>query len=140
MSEKAKGKRKVTETDDEGAGNEEKTDGGRKRRQVTVKDPEETDWVRKVTEFMGQMEEWEERRELMEARQEERNRKVLVLTDRMVNRLEWTVNRMERLVELTKEVVAELREDGREEPENGDGGEKTDGEDDADGVDEDMEN
>ena len=41
---------------------------------------------------------------------------------------------MERLVELTKEVVAELRKDGREEPENGDGGEKPDGED------EDMEN
>ena len=50
MSEKAKGKRKVTETDDEGAEHEEKTDGGRKRRRVTVKDPEETDWVRKVTE------------------------------------------------------------------------------------------
>ena len=47
---------------------------------------------------------------------------------------------MKRLVELTKEVVAELREDGREEPENGDGGEKTDGEDDTDGEDEDMEN
>ena len=42
---------------------------------------------------------------------------------------------MERLVELTKEVVAELREDGEGEPENGDGGEKPDGEDDADGED-----
>ena len=63
MSEKAKEKRKATETDDEGAENEEKTDGGRKRRRVTVNDPEETDWVRKVTEFMGRMEEWEKRRE-----------------------------------------------------------------------------
>ena len=126
MSEKAKGKRKVTETDDEGA---EDKDEGRKRRWVTVRDPEETDWVKKVTGFMDRMAEWEERRELREARQEERNKKVLVLTDRMVNRLERTVNRMERLVELAKEVVAELREDGREEPENGDGGEKPDGED-----------
>ena len=58
MSEKAKGKWKVTETDDEGAENEEKTDGGRKRRQVTVRDLEETDWVWRMTEFMGQMEEW----------------------------------------------------------------------------------
>ena len=49
MSEKAKGKRKVTETDDEGAEHEEKTDGGRKRRRVTVRDPEETDWVQRVT-------------------------------------------------------------------------------------------
>ena len=129
MSEKAKGKRKVTETDDEGAEDKEKTDEGRKRRRVTVRDPEETDWVKKVTGFMDRMAEWEERRELREARQEERNKKVLVLTDRMVNRLERTVNRMERLVELAKEVVAELREDGREEPENGDGGEKPDGED-----------
>ena len=48
MSEKARGKRKATEMDDEGAENEEKTDGGRKRRRVTVKDPEETDWVKKV--------------------------------------------------------------------------------------------
>ena len=61
MSEKAKGKRKATETDDEGAENEEKTDGGRKRRRVTVKDPEETDWVKKITGFMDRMAEWEER-------------------------------------------------------------------------------
>ena len=79
------GKRKATETDDEGAENEEKTDGGRKRRRVTVKDPEETNWVKKITGFMDQMAEWEERRELREARQEERSKKVLVLTDRMVN-------------------------------------------------------
>ena len=63
MSEKAKGKRKVTETDDEGAENEEKTDRGQKRRRVMVRDPEETDWVWRVTEFMGRMEEWEKRRE-----------------------------------------------------------------------------
>ena len=44
MSEKAQGKRKVTETDDEGADDKEKAeaDGGRKRRRVTVRDPEET--------------------------------------------------------------------------------------------------
>ena len=62
MSEKAKGKWKVTETDDEGAENEEKTDGGRKRRRVTVKDPEETDWVRRVTEFMGRILMWKAER------------------------------------------------------------------------------
>ena len=50
-------------TDDEGAEHEEKTDGEQKRRRVTVKDPEETEWVRKVTEFMGRMEEWGKRRE-----------------------------------------------------------------------------
>ena len=53
MSEKAKGKGKVTKMDDEGAENEEKTDGGRKRKWVTVRDPEETGWVQRVTEFMG---------------------------------------------------------------------------------------
>ena len=58
MSEKAKGKRKVTETDDEGA---EDKDEGRKRRRVTVRDPEETDGVKKVTGFMDRMAEWEER-------------------------------------------------------------------------------
>ena len=139
MSEKARGKRKAAETDDEGVEDEGKTIGERKRRRVTVRDLEETDWVKKVTGFMDRMAEWEERRELREARQEERNKKVLVLTDRMVNRLERTVNRMERLVELTKEVVAELREDGGEEPEDGNGGEKPDGEDDVDGEDEGME-
>ena len=59
MSEKAKGKRKATETDDQGADDQEKTDRGRKQRRVTVRDPEETDWVQRVTEFMGWMEEWE---------------------------------------------------------------------------------
>ena len=68
MSEKAKGKRKVTETDDEGA---EDKDEGRKRRWVTVRDPEETDWVKKVTGFMDRMAEWEERRELREATEQE---------------------------------------------------------------------
>ena len=43
MSEKVQGKRKAVETDDEGAEDKEKTDGERKRRRVTVKDPEETD-------------------------------------------------------------------------------------------------
>ena len=105
MSEKAKGKRKVTETDDEGAENEEKADGGRKRRWVTVKDPEETDWVRRVTEFMGRMEEREKRREAREARQEDRTQRMMEMVDRMTNR-------MERLVVLTKEVLTELREDG----------------------------
>ena len=41
---------------------------------------------------------------------------------------------MERLVVLTKEVLAELREDGEEEPEDGNG------EDDVEGEDEDMGN
>ena len=120
MSEKAKGKRKVTETDDEGAENEEKTDGGRKWRWVTVKDPEETDWVQRVTEFMGRMEEWEKRREAREARQEDRTQRMMVMVDRMTNQ-------MERLVVLTKEVLMELREDGEGEPENG--GDDADGED-----------
>ena len=131
MSEKAKGKRKVTETDDEGAENEEKTDGERKRRRVTVKDPEETDWVKKVTGFMDRMAEWEKRREAREARQEDRSQRMMVMVDRMTNR-------MERLVVLTKEVLAELREDGEEEPEDGNGGGKADGEDDVEGEDEDM--
>ena len=69
VSEKAKRKRKVTGMDDEGAENEEKTDGGRKRRPVTVRDPEETDWVTGMTEFMGRMEKWEKRREARESRQ-----------------------------------------------------------------------
>ena len=120
MSEKAKGKRKVTETDDEGAENEEKTDGGRKQRRATVKDPEETDWVQRVTEFMGRMEEWEKRREAREARQEDRTQRMMVMVDRMTNQ-------MERLVVLTKEVLTELREDGEGEPENG--GDDVDGED-----------
>ena len=94
MSEKAKGKRKVTEMDDEGAENEEKTDGGRKQRWVMVKDPEETDWVQRVMEFMGRMEEWEKRREAMESRQEDRAQWMMVMVDRMTNR-------MERLVVLT---------------------------------------
>ena len=34
MSEKGRGKRKATEMDDEGAENEEKTDGGCKRRRM----------------------------------------------------------------------------------------------------------
>ena len=122
MSEKAKGKWKLTETDDEGAEPEEKTDGERKRRRVMVKDPEETDWMRRATEFMGQMEEWEKRREAREARQEDQSQQMMVMVDRMTNR-------MERLVVLTKEVLMELREDGEGEPENGDGGEKPDGED-----------
>ena len=132
MSEKAKGKRKVTETDDEGAENEEKTDGGRKRRRVTVKDLEETDWVRRMTEFMGRMEEWEKRREAREARQEDRTQWMMVMVDRVTNR-------MERLVVLTKEVLAELREDGEGKPEDRNGGGKADGEDDADEEDGDME-
>ena len=45
---------------------------------------------------------------------------------------------MERLVVLTKEVLAELREDGEEEPEDGNGGGKADGEDNVEGEDEDM--
>ena len=133
MSEKAQGKRKAVETDDEGAEDKEKTDGGRKRRRVTVKDPEETDWVRKVTEFMGQVEEREKRRETQEARQEDRTQWMMVMVDRMTNR-------MERLVVLTKEVLAELREDGKGEPEDGNGGGKADGDDDAEGEDEDLEN
>ena len=133
MSEKAKGKRKVTETDDEGAENEEKTDGGRKQRRVTVRDPEEMDWVKRMTEFMGWMEEWEKRREARESRQEDRAQRMMVMMDRMANQ-------MERLVVLTKEVLAELREDGEGEPEDGDGGGKADGDDDAEGEDEDMEN
>ena len=132
MSEKAKGKRKVMETDDEGAENEEKTDGGRKRRRVTVKDPEKMDWVQRVTEFMGRIEEWEKRREAREARQEDRSQWMMVMVDRMTN---W----MERLVVLTKEVLIELREDGEGEPEDGNRGGKADGEDDAEGKDEDME-
>ena len=120
MSEKAKGKRKVTETDDEGAKHEEKTDGGRKRRRVTVKDPEGTDWVQRVMEFMDRMEEWEKRREAREARQEDRSQRMMVMVDRMTNR-------MERLVVLTKELLMELREEGEGEPE--DGGEDADGED-----------
>ena len=48
-------------------------------------------------------------------------------------------NWMERLVVLTKEVLMELREDGEKEPEDENGGRKADGEDDADGEDEDME-
>ena len=113
MLEKAKGKRKVTETDDEGAEDKEKTDGEWKRRRVTVKDPEETDWVQRVTEFMGRMEEWEKRREAREARQEDRSQRMMVMVDRMTNR-------MERLVVLMKEVLMELREDGEGEPEDGD--------------------
>ena len=127
MSEKAKEKRKATETDDEGAEHEEKTDGGRKRRRVTVKDPEETDWVKRVTEFMGWMEEQEKRREAREARQEDWTQRMMVMVDRMTNR-------MERLVVLTKEVLTELREDGEGEPEDGNRDKK------ADGEDEDMEN
>ena len=122
-----------TEGDDEGAEHEEKTDGGRKRRWVTVKDPEETDWVQRVTEFMGRMEEWEKRREAMESRQEDRAQRMMVMVD-------WMANRMERLVVLTKEVLMELREDGEEELGDGNGDKKADGEDDADGEDEDMEN
>ena len=133
MSEKAKGKRKATETDDEGADDKEKTDGGRKRRRVTVRDQEETDWVQRVTEFMGRMEEWEKRREAREARQEDRTQRMMVMVDRMTNR-------MERLVVLTKEVLTELREDGEGELEDRNGGGKADGEDDADGEDEDMRN
>ena len=57
---------------------------------------------------------------------------MMVMVDRMTNR-------MERLVVLTKEVLAELREDGEGEPEDENGGGKADGEDDADGEDEDME-
>ena len=133
MSEKAKGKRKVTEMDDEGAENKEKTDGGRKRRRVTVRDPEEMDWVRRVTEFIGRMEEWEKRREAREARQEDRSQRMMVMVDRMMNR-------MERLVVLTKEMLTELREDEEGEPEDGNGGGKADGDDDVDGEDEDMEN
>ena len=133
MSEKAQGKWKAVETDDEGAEDKEKTDGERKRRRVTVKDPEETDWVRKVMEFMGQVEEQEKRREAREARQEDRTQRMMVMVD-------WMTNRMERLVVLTKEVLAELREDGEEEPEDRNGDKKADGEDDTDGEDEDMEN
>ena len=96
-----------------------------------VRDPEETDWVQRATEFMGRMEEWEKRREAREARQEDRSQCMMVMVDRMTNR-------MERLVVLTKEVLTELREDGEGEPE--DGGGKADGEGDADGEDEDMEN
>ena len=132
MSEKAKGKRKVMETDDEGVEDEEKTDGGRKWRWVMVRDPEETDWVKGMMEFMGRMEEWEKRREARESRQEDRSQRMMVMVDRMTN---W----MERLVVLTKEVLAELREDGEGEPEDRNGGGKADGEDDADGEDEDME-
>ena len=55
----------------------------------------------------------------------------------MVDRM---TNQMERLVVLTKEVLTELREDGEEEPEDRDGGRKADGDDDAEGEDEDMEN
>ena len=113
MSEKAKGKWKATETDDERAEAEEKTDGGRKRRRVTVKDPEEAGWVWKMTGFMDRMAEWEKWREAREARQEDRTQKMVVMMDRMVNRAE-------RLVVLTKEVLAELKEDGEEEPEDGD--------------------
>ena len=105
MSEKAQGKRKAVETDDEGAEDKEKTDGGRKRRWVAVKDPEETDWVRKVTEFMGRMEEREKRKEAREARQEDWTQRMMVMVDQMTNR-------MERLVVLTKEVLAELGDDG----------------------------
>ena len=132
MSEKAKGKRKAAETDDERAEDEGKTDGERKRRWVTVRDPEETDWVRRAVEFMGRMEEWEKRREAREARQEDRSQRMMVMVDRMTNQ-------MERLVVLTKEVLAELREDGEGEPEDENGSGKADGEDDADGEDEDME-
>ena len=132
LSEKARGKQKAVETDDEEAEDKERTDGGRKQRRVAVKDPEETDWVRKVTEFMGRMEEREKRREVREARQEDRTQRMMVMVDRMTNR-------MERLVVLTKEVLAKLREDGEEEPEDGNGGGKADGEDDAEGEDEDME-
>ena len=129
MSEKAKGKWKAAETDDEGAEDEGKTDGGWKRRWVTVRDPEETDWVKRMTEFMGRMEEWEKRREARESRQEDRAQRMMVMMDRMANQ-------MERLVVLTKEVLAELREDGEEEPEDRNRGRKTDGDDDADGEDE----
>ena len=128
MLEKAKGKRKATETDDEGAEDKEKTDGERKRRWVMVRDPEETDWVKGMTEFMGRMEEWEKRREARESRQEDRAQRMMVMVDRMAN---W----MERLVVLT-----ELREDGEEEPGDRNGDKKADGEEDADGEDEDMEN
>ena len=79
MWEKAKGKRKVTETDDEGAEDREKMDGERKWRRVTVRDLEEADWVKKVTEFMGRMEEWEKRREAREARQEDRSQWMMVM-------------------------------------------------------------
>ena len=112
MSEKAQGKRKAAETDDEGAEDKEKTDGGRKRRWVMVRDPEETDWVKRIMEFMGRMEEWEKRREARESRQEDRAQRMMVMMDRMVNQ-------MERLVVLTKEVLAELREDGEGELEDG---------------------
>ena len=72
MSEKAKGKRKVTETDDEGA---EDRDEGRKQRRVTVRDLEETDWVKKVTGFMDRMAEWEERARREQQRVEEERKK-----------------------------------------------------------------
>ena len=100
---------------------------------VTVRDPEETDWVWRMTEFMGRMEEWEKRREARESRQEDRAQRMMVMIAMMANR-------MERLVALTKEVLAELREDGEGELEDGNGGGKADGDDDAEGEDEDMEN
>ena len=133
LSEKAKGKRKAKEMDDEGAEDKEKADRGRKQRWVTVRDPEETDWVKRMMEFMGQMEEWEKRREAREARQEDRSQRMMVMVDRMTNQ-------MERLVVLMKEVLTELREDGKGEPGDGDREKKADREDDADGEDEDMEN